>query len=368
MRAVNNGSRAGDAEVGAKTDGEPMAGAREPAAPAGVPPMRVTPFYRSLAKTEDPLLDPIAAQFVPQEREKVVLPCESDDPLDDRRYQVLPRVIHHYRDRILVLATDECAVFCRHCFRRHFTAAIAADAGSSAANRHASHYSGAISNEEIAAAAAYLAEHTEVSEAIISGGDPLMLAPPRLEHLLAALRRARSDLVLRVSTRIPVVAPDRITKRIVGAISRARPAWLVVHVNHPRELTSEFRRAIDQFVDSGVPVVSQSVLLRGVNDSADTLEELFRGLVACRVKPYYLFHGDLAAGTSHFRTSIERGLELMRRLRTTLSGRAAPTYAVDLPDGAGKAVLTESTVSRRDEASYQVTRADGQESVFPREG
>ena len=331
-------------------------------------PYRVTSFYRALAATEDPLCDPIAAQFVPQERESVRLPYESTDPLDDRRYEVLPRVVHHYDNRVLILATDECAIFCRHCFRRHFTGRL--DSGVAAAEKEASTVgasSRAITGEEIRAAAAYINKHPRITEVIVSGGDPLVLPEGRLRLLLSELREARRDLVIRVSTRVPVVAPELVSESLVGTLSHAAPAWLVVQVNHPREITGEFRRAVARFVDAGVPVVSQSVLLKGVNDSGDALEEMFRTLLVCRVKPYYLFQGDLAAGTSHFRTSIERGLELMRALRSRLSGLALPTYAVDLPGGGGKTTLTESTVTRSDDHSYSVLRADGEAFSYPRE-
>lgn len=314
-------------------------------------PYAVTSYYAGLANSRDPYSDPIAAQFVPREEERRVLPYESEDPLADERYRVTSRVIHHYRDRVLILANDRCATYCRHCFRRHFTA----------------HGSGRISEEEIDEAAHYLAGHPECREALISGGDPLLLSNGLLEKLLRGLRTARPELILRLATRVPVVQPSRITEELAKLLAAHAPLWVVIQVNHPREITERFRQATALLVDRGVPIVNQSVLLRGVNDHADTLEELFRELVRCRVKPYYLFQGDLAAGTSHFRTSIDDGLRLMRELRRRLSGLALPAYAVDLPGGGGKIMLTEASIVRREPGWYILQDPDGREHRYPHE-
>lgn len=314
-------------------------------------PYGVTRYYRNLAKSTDPESDPIAAQFVPQDAEMLRLPYESTDPLGDELYRKGKRVLHHYRDRILILANDRCATYCRHCFRRHF---VGNDAGR-------------ITEAEIDEAAGYLSAHQEVHEALISGGDPLMLPDEYLILLVDRLRDAREDLIIRIGTRIPVVQPARVTVSLAIALGSRAPIWVVIHANHPNELTDEFRLSIARLVDNGVPVVNQSVLLRGVNDSADTLEALFRGLLKARVKPYYLFQGDLASGTRHFRTSIDTGLALMRELRRRLSGMAIPTYAVDLPGGNGKLRLTEATVVGREADWYLLRDDEGREHRYPRE-
>jgi len=314
-------------------------------------PYGVTSYYASLARTRDPERDPIAAQFVPRHEERDHLPYETADPLADDAYRVAPRVVHHYRDRVLVLAHDRCATYCRHCFRRHFTA----------------RGGGGITDEEIRDAAAYLGAHPEVQEALVSGGDPLMLSHDRLRRLLESLRAARPDLILRVATRIPVVQPRRVTPELAGLLGRLAPLWAVIQANHPRELTGEFASAVARLVDAGVPVLNQTVLLRGVNDDADTLEALLRGLLRNRVKPYYLFQGDLAAGTAHFRTTIDAGLDLMRELRRRLSGMAVPVYAVDLPGGGGKVPLTEATIARREPGSYVLRDDQGREYRYPDE-
>ena len=314
-------------------------------------PFGVSPYYASLAESHDPLTDPIAAQFIPRPEELVGLPYETRDPLADDRYRVGARVIHHYGDRVLVLATDRCATYCRHCFRRHFTARS----------------TGRITDDEITEAARYVAGHPECSEALISGGDPLMLGDEHLCRLLSALRQAREDLVLRIATRIPVVQPARVTPELAARLAGYAPLWIVIQANHPREITDEFRRATGLFVDSGIPILNQTVLLRGVNDNADTLEALMRGLVRCRIKPYYLFQGDLAWGTSHFRTTIDEGLHLMAELRRRLTGIAIPTYAVDLPGGAGKIPLNEASIVRRETGWYVLRDLDGHEHRYPHE-
>ncbi|MFW5743574.1 MAG: KamA family radical SAM protein [Spirochaetota bacterium] len=314
-------------------------------------PYGVTSYYASLARLRDPERDPIAAQFVPREAERLVLAYEAADPLADDAYRVAPRLVHRYRDRVLILAHDRCATYCRHCFRRHFTA----------------HGGGAITGQEISDAADYVAAHEDVQEALVSGGDPLMLADGRLRHLLESLRAARPGLILRLATRMPVVRPSRVTGELARMLGRLAPLWTVIQANHPRELTDEFAGAVARLVDAGVPVLDQTVLLRGVNDDADTLEDLFRGLLRNRVKPYYLFQGDLAAGTSHFRTTIDEGLDLMRELRRRLSGMAVPVYAVDLPDGGGKVPLTEATVVRREPGWYVLADDAGGEYRYPDE-
>jgi lysine 2,3-aminomutase len=315
-------------------------------------PTKVTRFYQGLVQVADPAKDPIAAQFLPQKQEEITLAYESTDPLQDRAFEVSPRLIHRYRDRALLITTDTCAVNCRHCFRRHVMATE-------------SEISGSITEGALSAATRYITQHTEIREVILSGGDPLTLSPEKVERLIRTISAIRESLVLRVSTRIPVVAPRMINDRIVGALLAGAPLWLVIQVNHPREITEEFRSVIAAVVDSGIPVVSQTVLLKGVNASAGVLGSLFSGLVGCRVKPYYLFQGDLAAGTSHFRTSIETGLRLMDQLRGALSGLAMPTYAVDLPQGGGKTVLTRGAVLRIDDGWYVIESADGSEHRYP---
>lgn len=313
-------------------------------------PFGVTRYYAGLAASEDPHLDPIAAQYVPRPEELVTLPWESPDPIGDSRWMVVERLVHHYPDRVLLLACDRCAVYCRHCFRRHFTG----------------NGGGRVSDAQLEEICAWLARTPAVKEVLISGGDPLMLSDQDLARIIARLKAVDPSYVIRICTRMPVVLPARVTDSLARTLEQWDSIWMVIQTNHPREITADFRAAIRRLLGAGVPVLNQAVLLRGVNDDADTLEALFRGLVRAGVKPYYLFQGDLAAGTARFRVSIEKGLELMATLRSRLSGMALPTYAVDLPGGAGK-VPVESSLVRIEETAYVLRAGDGSEHRYPRE-
>jgi lysine 2,3-aminomutase len=316
-------------------------------------PYGVSRYYASLAQSDDPSADPIAAQFVPRAEEKIRLEYESPDPIADGQYAAAPRLIHHYHDRALLLVNDRCATYCRHCFRRHFT-------GSS---------TGRITDAQLDEAAAYLQNTPQIEELLLSGGDPLMLSDDELNRIMMRMREAAGDrnLMFRIATRMPVVLPSRITPALAETVMSASAGrvWLVTHANHPRELSAEFRRAAAILVDAGIPVLNQAVLLRGVNDRLEILEELFRTLVQLRVKPYYLFQGDLAAGTAHFRTSIDTGLDLMDRLRNRLSGIAMPVYAVDLPGGGGKIPLDRERILRRDDQWYYLRGNNGGTYRYP---
>ena len=312
-------------------------------------PYGVSRPYAALARSEDPLTDPIAAQYVPTEKELAVLPYESTDPIGDTRYLVTDRLVHHYLDRALLLVSDRCATYCRFCFRRHFTG----------------HGGGRITDAQLEEACAYLSRTHSVREILLSGGDPLMLSDKDLETVVGRVKQVDADYIIRICTRMPVVLPSRITEDLARMLGRFGSIWVVVHANHPRELTDEFRNGVRLLMAAGVPVVNQSVLLRGINDNADVLEELFRGLVRSGVKPYYLFQGDLASGTSHFRVPLTRGIELMQVLRSRLSGLALPIYAVDLPGG-GK-VPVESALLRVESDACVLRGADGAEYRYPRE-
>jgi len=318
--------------------------------PATRLPFGVSRYYAGLAHSQDPETDPIAAQFIPREKELVRLDYESDDPIGDRRYRVTERLIHHYRDRALLLVSDRCATYCRHCFRRHFTG----------------HGGGRITADQLEEACSYLQRTPAIRELLLSGGDPLMLSDQDLAGLISRLKSVDPEYIIRICSRMPVVAPSRVTDSLARMLGETGSVWAVIHANHPRELTAEFRAAVRRLLGAGVPVLNQAVLLRGVNDSVDTLEELMRGLVRAGVKPYYLFQGDLAAGTSHFRVSLERGIQIMRELRERLSGIGLPTYAVDLPDGGGK-VPVESSLVRVEPDAYVLRGSEGIEYRYPRE-
>jgi lysine 2,3-aminomutase len=312
-------------------------------------PYGVSRYYAGLARSQDPDTDPIAAQFIPRPGELTVLPYESADPIGDRRWQVTERLIHHYRDRALLLVSDRCATYCRHCFRRHFTG----------------HGGGRLTAAQLEEACAYLSATPAIREVLLSGGDPLMLSDQELEAVMARLKKVDPSYILRLCTRMPVVLPSRVTDGLARMLQGFDSVWVVIHANHPRELTDELRAAVRRLLGAGAPVANQAVLLKGINDDADTLESLFRGLLAAGVKPYYLFQGDLAAGTAHFRVDLGRGISLMKELRGRLSGLALPTYAVDLPGG-GK-VPVEQSLIRTEPDAYILRGGDGGEYRYPRE-
>lgn len=280
----------------------------------------ITPAMAELIDPSDPH-DPIARQFIPDPAELDTRPEESADPIGDGVHEAVPGLIHRYPDRVLLKLVQVCAVYCRFCFRRETVGPDAAH----------------LPPEALDAALAYIAGGPEVWEVIVSGGDPLVVAPRRIADLMARLAAIDHVKVVRFHTRIPVVAPERITDELVSALRwEGKATWVAVHANHPRELTPAARAAIARLADAGIPLVSQTVLLKGVNDDPETLGALMRAFVECRVKPYYLHHGDLAPGTGHFRTTIAEGQALMRGLRGRYSGLCQPTYVLDIPGGHGK--------------------------------
>lgn len=294
----------------------------------------VTPEIAALIDRNDPN-DPIARQFVPDIRELNRLPEEHEDPIGDAAHSPVKGIVHRYPDRVLLKITGVCPVYCRFCFRREMVGPKAE------AN---------LTHDELEKALAYIAAHPEIWEVILTGGDPLILSPRRISEIMGQLGEIDHVKVVRWHTRVPIASPRLITDELVFALMETRQSvYIVVHVNHPRELSEATRGALSALADHGIPLLSQSVLLKGINDDVATLEALFRALVEERVTPYHLHHGDLAPGTAHFRTNIAEGQALMRELRQRLSGIALPTYVVDIPGGFGKVpagptYLTETTL------------------------
>ncbi len=281
----------------------------------------ITPAMAALIDSKD-AADPIARQFVPDARELDTAPEERADPIGDHAKSPVKGIVHRYPDRVLLKIVGVCPVYCRFCFRREMVGP-AAEANLTA--------------DEIEAALDYIRAHPEIWEVILTGGDPFVMSARRVEDITLALGEISHVKIVRWHTRVPVVSPERVTADFVAALmSTSKTVYVALHANHPRELSAAGREAIGRLVDAGVPVVSQSVLLRGVNDTVETLESLMRAFVEARVKPYYLHHGDLAPGTSHFRTTLEKGQALMRALRQRISGLAMPTYVLDIPGGFGK--------------------------------
>ncbi|HWZ44041.1 MAG TPA: lysine-2,3-aminomutase-like protein [Candidatus Saccharimonadales bacterium] len=273
--------------------------------------------------------DPIARQFVPSPEELLIAPGELADPIGDDPYTAVPGITHRYPDRLLLKPIHVCPVYCRFCFRREKVGT----GGES------------LSAAELAAALQYISDHKEVWEVILSGGDPLILSDAKLIPIFKALHEMPHVQVIRIHTRYMVANPSRITDDLVKGLKGRAAVYIVLHCNHAKELTEEATAACARLVDNGIPLLSQSVLLAGVNDTPEDMEGLMRAFVQRRVKPYYLHHLDLARGTSHFRTTIQRGQELMRLLRGRLSGLCQPTYVLDIPGGFGKTPIGPSYLS-----------------------
>jgi lysine 2,3-aminomutase len=281
----------------------------------------VTPAMADLIDAAD-RDDPIARQFVPSEAELDLRPEESADPIGDDAHSPVEGIVHRYPDRVLLKVNHNCAVYCRFCFRREMVGPEGLRP---------------LSPEALEAALAYVAERPKIWEVIVTGGDPFVLSPRRLSDLMARLAAVPHVKVVRFHTRVPVVEPEAVTDELVAALKcPGKTVYVALHANHARELTDAARAACARLVDAGVPMLGQTVLLRGVNDDPESLEALMRALVEARVKPYYLHHGDLAPGTSHLRTSLAEGQALMRDLRGRVSGLCQPTYVLDIPGGHGK--------------------------------
>jgi lysine 2,3-aminomutase len=298
----------------------------------------VTEDIAGLIDPNDPA-DPIARQFIPNTEELRSEPGENADPIGDHAHSPVAGIVHRYPDRVLFKLVHVCAVYCRFCFRREMVGP----------NKET-----ALSPSSYRAALDYIRAHQEIWEVILTGGDPLMLSPRRLDEIMGELASIDHVKIIRIHTRVPVADPSAISDEMVAALKvDGATTWVAVHANHPRELSGNARAACARMVDAGIPLVSQSVLLRGVNDDAVTLEALMRTFVECRIKPYYLHHGDLAPGTAHLRTTLARGQELMAALRGRLSGLCQPEFVLDIPGGHGKAPVGPNYISPANSSAEQ---------------
>jgi len=282
-------------------------------------PMAITPYYASLIRRAD-ISDPVFKMSVPNIQELSDISCLSDDPLEEHRDMPVPGLVHRYRDRVLLIATTMCSMYCRHCTRKRI-----------AGTRETS-----ISSARLRQVVEYLRLHPEVSDVIISGGDPFTMSDANIDAMLSAIRSVPTVQVIRIGTRVPVVLPMRITDELVAILKKYHPLWINTHFNHPNELTDESRAACAKLADAGIPLGNQTVLLRGINDHPQVIEQLCRGLISTRVRPYYLYQCDLVRGVEHLRTSVRKGIEIMEYLRGRVSGIAIPTFVVDAPHGGGK--------------------------------
>ena len=303
----------------------------------------ITPTMEALIAGRDST-DPIAAQFLPDQRELLPAADELEDPIGDHPHSPVKGIVHRYADRVLLKLLHVCPVYCRFCFRREMVGPQG---------------EGALTGAELDAALNYIAANPAIWEVVLTGGDPFMLSARRAREITERLAAIPHVKIIRWHTRVPCVDPGRITSDFVSAIkTNSAAAYVVLHANHPRELTPDARAAVARIVDAGIPMLSQSVLLKGVNDNADTLEALMRAFVENRVKPYYLHHMDKSPGTSHFRCTIEEGQALARALHERASGIAQPIYVLDIPGGHGKAPLAPSGI-RHNESDWEVRCLDG---------
>ncbi len=292
--------------------------------------LRITPHYLSLVDRDDPSC-PIRLQVVPRAAEAKDSPGDLVDPLGEEAHTVAPHLVSRYPDRALLLATDRCAVYCRFCTRSR----LVGDGG------------GAVPSSALEPAMRWLEANAQVRDVIVSGGDPLAMATPRIVRLLERLRRIESVETIRLATRVPVALPSRLTGELLRSLRPFHPLWVMTHFNHPTELAPAAVRGLERLADAGFPVMNQTVLLRGVNDDPAVLERLFRGLVRARARPYYLLQMDPVRGTGHLRTPVARGVEILEALQGRLSGIAIPKLVVDTPGGMGKVPLSPDYVVER---------------------
>ncbi len=281
--------------------------------------MAITPYYLSLIDVNDPN-DPVRKQAVPTSLELHRADSDQEDPLHEDGDSPVPGLTHRYPDRVLLLMTDQCSMYCRHCTRRRF----------------AGQNDSAVDTKQIDAAIEYIRNTPVVRDVLLSGGDALLISDDKLEYTIKRLREIPHVDVIRIGSRVPVVMPQRITPELVSMLKKYHPIWLNTHFNHPNEITEESKKACEMLADAGVPLGNQSVLLAGINDCVHVMLKLVNDLVKIRVRPYYVYQCDLSVGIEHFRTPVAKGIEIIEGLRGHTSGYCVPTFVVDAPGGGGK--------------------------------
>ena len=281
--------------------------------------MAITPYYLSLIDPDNPH-DPIRKQAIPTAAELIKASTDLEDPLHEEGDSPVPGLTHRYPDRVLLLITDQCSMYCRHCTRRRF----------------AGHHDQAMPQDKIDKAIEYIAQNPSIRDVLLSGGDALMVSDERLESIIKKLRAIPHVEIVRIGTRVPVVMPQRITEELTAMLRKYHPIWINTHFNHADEITEESKRACEKLADAGIPLGNQSVLLRGVNDCVHVMSKLVHELVKIRVRPYYIYQCDLSIGLSHFRTPVSKGIEIIEGLMGHTSGFCVPTFVVDAPGGGGK--------------------------------
>ncbi len=312
-------------------------------------PFAITPYYASLISPNNPL-DAIRRAVVPVVNELVVSSGEAHDPLGEESHTPVPGLVHRYPDRALFLTTDYCSNYCRYCTRSRMVGKSQDTSGI---------------KERWEKAFVYIEQHPEIRDVLLSGGDPLTLPDEMLEYILKRLRTIKHVELIRIGTKTPAVLPQRITPELVRMLKRYHPLWISIHAMHPDEQTPEMKKACERLANGGIPLGSQTVLLAGINDDVPTMKKLMQGLVNMRVKPYYLYQCDPIIGSAHFRTSVDKGLEIYQGLRGHTTGYAVPTYVIDAPGGGGKIPLLPETYLGRDGNDILIRNYEGNIYRYP---
>ena len=313
-------------------------------------PLRITPYYASLMADKDPR-NPLRKAVVPTLNELIVTPGECSDPLHEENCSPVPNLVHRYPDRVLFLATGFCATYCRYCTRSHMVA------------KEKMHYGVAAWQQALD----YIRHNKQIRDVIVSGGDPLTMSESHLEYLLSALHNIPHVEMIRIGTKVPVILPHRITLGLVRMLRKYHPLYISVHFMHPMELTPEVHEACNRLADAGIPLGSQTVLLKDINDNIETMSQLMHGLLINRVRPYYIYQCDPIPGSSHFRTSVQKGLEIIRGLRGYTSGYAVPHYVIDAPGGGGKIPLLPEYMVGRKGNNIVLKNYEGKKFFYPDE-
>ncbi|MDL5054465.1 lysine 2,3-aminomutase [Oscillatoria laete-virens NRMC-F 0139] len=310
--------------------------------------MAITPYFFSLIDPHDPE-DPIRRQVIPRIEETQESESDMADPCGEDSHMPVSGLVHRYPDRVLFLVTDRCASYCRYCTRSRVV--------SGAGDQHL--------ETDFDRAIRYIREHTEIRDVLLSGGDPLLLGDDKLDYILGELRAIPHVEFLRIGSRIPIFLPQRITPELCGILRKHHPLWMSIHTNHPRELTVESRAGIGRLVDAGIPLGNQAVLLRGVNDDVPVMKALMHKLLMSRVRPYYIYQCDLIKGSSHLRTSVRKGLEIMENLRGHTTGYGVPTYVIDAPGGGGKVPVMPDYIIDHDAERIMIRNYEGKIYEYP---